>query len=131
MKLLGFNERIDYVIGMCLAPEHDIVTLDGISCNGWWYIGHRLSTGETIKEVYSSLEDIKFDFGDLGKFCFPNNTIKDVRRKDLIEGYEQRHGKDSAKHIEEMIAMPWEQIWKTVIQNRPYPIVLKRERLDF
>jgi len=127
MKLLGFNERIDYIIGTCIAPDLDIYTLDGISCNGWWYLGGRISTGEVIKEVYASLEDIKFDFGELGKFCFSHNTIRDVRRKNLIERYEQRHGIGSGEHIENLIAMPWEKIWKVVIQNRPDPVVLKEK----
>lgn len=125
MKLLEFNERIDYVVGMCLAPEHDIVTLDGISYNGWWYIGHRLSTGESLNEVYASLEDVKFDFGDLGKFSFPNNTVREVRRKDLVEEYERRHGIGFGEHIENLIAMPWEKIWKVVIQKMPDSIKLK------
>lgn len=117
MKLLGFNERIEYVAGMCLAPEHDIVTLDGLGYDGLWYMGHRISTGEVLTSVYYPLVNFRFDFGSLRRFDFPRNTIRDVRRRNLIEQYEQRHGKNSGEHIENLISMPWEQIWKVVQIN--------------
>jgi len=111
------EEKIEYIIGLSLFPEDDIFSLDGINYEGIWYLAGKISTGEILREICYFAGNEKFNFDDLGRFCFYDSTIRDVRRRDSIEKYEKNHGRDSGRHIENMIGMPWERIWRVVNED--------------
>jgi len=121
------NERIEYIKGICIAHELDIFTLEGINYDGLWYSGGKISTGEILKESVWDIRGMKFNFGDLGRFSFPNSTAREVRRRGLIEKYERENGRGSGGYIEGLIGMPWERIWDVAWGNRHR---LKRDEFD-
>ncbi len=116
-SLIFMNERIEYVNGICIAHKLDIFTLGGINYDGIWYTGGKISTGKILQEIVWDIRDVKFNFGDLGKFSFPNSTVREVRRRGLIEKYEKENGKGSGGYIEGLIGMSWERIWDVVWKN--------------
>jgi hypothetical protein len=108
------NARIEYIYRIKIYPEDNLFILSGMNYDGIWYTAGRLNNGKIIQDNYWPLENKRFNFGNLGTFFFLSSTVREARRRGIIEAYEKEHGIDSASHIENLIGMPWEKIWHIV-----------------
>jgi len=111
------NGRLEYISSIYINPELNFFSLNGMNYDEICYIAGKLSNGEIIEEHCWFLKDVKFNFSELGKFFFPHSTVREIRKR-IIEKYEERYGGGSAEHIEDMIEMPWERIWRIVRKKR-------------
>ena len=70
-------DRLSYIPNVCVAPELDIVTYDGINDKGLYYGVLSLSDGKLIRDNIWFLRDIVIFAGQ------ESGTIAELRKKGL------------------------------------------------
>ena len=114
------GKDIQYIGYIRVFSNIDCFYSESLSYDELFYIGGKISTREFFPETIFDLSNVKFNFGNMGRFYFLNHTICEARGQDIIRKLEAKHGKGSYQHLENfnLSIVPWEKIWEVVNSKR-------------